>query len=68
MSEAAEVLVEHENVRPRTRLKTQEAVNNSDGLFFATHHTAKILLSQIYAYLEPSSLPSVGKRLGGMAR
>jgi hypothetical protein len=59
-TEVAEVVLEEENALSHTSLK------NSDRLFFVTHFTYKILLSQIYAYLGPSGMPSVGKGLGAM--
>jgi hypothetical protein len=51
-----------------TSLKTQEQSQNSDGLFFPTHHIAQILLPQISTTLETSRMPSMWKDLGMMIR
>jgi hypothetical protein len=48
------------------RFKQQS--QNSDGLFFPTHHTVQILLPQNSTSLEPSKVPSVGKGLGVLMR
>jgi hypothetical protein len=49
-------------------LKHMKQSQNLDGLFFPTHHTAHILLPQIFTSLEPSRMPSVGEHLGVMTR
>jgi hypothetical protein len=49
-------------------LKHRKLSQNSDGLFFPTHHTAKILLPLNFISLEPTKMPSVRKGLGMMTR
>jgi hypothetical protein len=52
----------------RQVLKDRKLSQNLDVLFFPTHRIAQVLRNQIYTFLEPSMLPSVGKRFGVMAR
>jgi hypothetical protein len=49
-------------------LKTQEAIKNLGGMFFATHHKTQNLLLQIYTSLESSKTSSVGQDVGVMMR
>jgi len=55
-----------QRTQTHTSLKTREAIAKL-GLSF-THHTAQILLLQMSTSLQPSKMPSVGKRLKGMTK
>jgi len=63
----AVMFLQLQRTRPHTSLKTREAIAKL-GLSFFSHHTAQILLLQMSTSLQPSKMPSVGKRLREMTK